>query len=220
MFWLLTPVLVAINQLEMSHQQPVLIAQTWLQFPPISHPKYQVYVTRNVAGTCPKVSLTYSVVSRLQTQSPIALLEVKEAMGKYHNEVWAALYETKCHCKHHSKTIRPRFLVYRAKPLVPLPVRSVFFFLFLLLNGWASLCRMMCVQSLTLNSHFHIHCADWKAHFKRWAYINNSMEASPGLLHLVETGVMWKVEVSTHRCGMDFTVKQDTSCFEQLNVWN
>lgn len=83
MFWHLTPVLVAINRLEMSHQQPVLIAQTWLQFSPISHQKYLVYVTRNVAGTCPKVSLTYSVVSCLQMQSPIALLEVKEVMGNF-----------------------------------------------------------------------------------------------------------------------------------------
>ena len=59
----------------------VLISQTWLQFPPISHRKHLVYVTRNMAGTCPKVSLTYSVVSRLLAQSPIALLKVKVVMG-------------------------------------------------------------------------------------------------------------------------------------------
>ena len=47
-----------------------------------------------------------------------------------------------------------------------LPPVSVF--LFLQLNVWASLCRVMCVRSSTPDGCFHIHCSKCKLSLKIW----------------------------------------------------
>lgn len=64
-----------------------------------------------------------------------------------------------------------------------------FFFLFWQLKDWTSLCRMMYVQSLTLESCFHMQC--WKFKFSMCSFENwilrglicdmtNSLEVNPG----------------------------------------
>lgn len=65
------------------------------------------------------------------------------------------------------------------------PIRkNAFSLLFLHLDAWDSLRRMMYVWSLTLNGCFHIHLLNFKSQFKTWMYngrfcdITTSFEAN------------------------------------------